>query len=263
MRSDRNRQHQQHRPSHRSLVGGCNKNTPTGGGAGQPARSMLTPSSPPPDYAIPPLHSNPRGTRRKLHLTARLPFSAPVGEASFRVSHRTTFAQLRCSAHDLSSLLLPVLCAGGVGAGVDHGITLQVLDSNPDSVLLVGCENLTGWRVGGSLWGSDLDFRACLAGDVGFPRNFRHVTNDAILPRERTASLIRKNISFGYVWRSACLLLLSATKYIHHKVLVSPFCFLHSSSSSSAVVLCVSIFHGWKAGEVRKRYRWRGQRRCK
>lgn len=84
--------------------------------------------------------------------------------------------------------LLPVLCAGGVGAGVDHGITLQVLDSNLDSVLLVGCENLTGRRVGGSLWGSDLDFRATkvrerdLAGEVGCALRDRYVTGEAISP---------------------------------------------------------------------------------
>lgn len=56
-----------------------------------------------------------------------------------------------CAAHPIAmSSLLPVLCAGGVGAGADHGITLQVLDSNPDSVLLIGCENRTG-RMGGWL----------------------------------------------------------------------------------------------------------------
>lgn len=83
----------------------------------------------------------------ELHFTACLPSSAPVGKASFRVSHRTTFAQLT----PLPCLPCCLCCAPAeFGAGADHGITLQVLDSNPDSVLLVGCENRTG-RMGGWL----------------------------------------------------------------------------------------------------------------
>lgn len=177
MRSDRHRQHQQHRPSYRSLVGGCNKIHPQEAGQGTMPEHADPLEHSPRSCAIPPPPTVTLVAYPELHFTACLPSSAPVGKASFRVSHRTTFAQLT----PLPCLSCCLCCAPAeFGAGADHGITLQVLDSNPDSVLLVGWENRTG-RMGGWLAvGVRSRSRATKMGEgkiwlgkLDFPENFQ------------------------------------------------------------------------------------------
>jgi hypothetical protein len=157
----------QYRPTRRSLAGGCNKKDTSGRRGRAPGQSTLTP--PPPRLHFSSSSRSDLVVRVDLHFTARLPFSAPVGEASFRVSNPRTGQLLRSSAHDISPL--PAACVvrrscwcgrrswhHPAGSGLTSGLCPVGARTLQDAWLAVGVRSRVQSSQGGSkIWLGGLD----------------------------------------------------------------------------------------------------------